>query len=261
MLNIIDEHLQRLPVDALDNIRRGCAKLEHPLQDLFLVHHVTRIDLPELVSVERQCRQSRKIVFLLDSFVRYFYEIDLLLLALVVDILELLQNLLAFLVTFFVCKQPVQCIVYLSIDCQSRARLSRRTEKDDDVVVFVEDVLQHLSVDLLNFPRYFQGILVGDPGQHFVFVVEIAGVDQRVLISEEREGRESLDAVFLRHAGVLRGDEYNSRLVQLVVDVLQIVEDIVALFSFVATSACHNFGSIISNELRKMLLIINPIAI
>lgn len=52
MLDIVDEHLQCLPVNALDNIRRGCAKLENPLQDLFLVHHVTRIDLPKLVPVE-----------------------------------------------------------------------------------------------------------------------------------------------------------------------------------------------------------------
>lgn len=54
---------------------------------------------------------------------------------------------------------------------------SRHTEKNDDVVVFVEDVLQHSSVDLLDFSRYFQRVLVRDPGQHFVLVVEIAGVD------------------------------------------------------------------------------------
>lgn len=46
-----------------------------------------------------------------------------------------------------------------------------------------------------------------------------------------------LDAVFLRYAGVLGSDEYDAVFVQLVVDVLQIVEDAVALFPFVATSA------------------------
>lgn len=116
MLDIVDEHLQRLPIDALDNIRGGCAKLEDPLQDLFLVHHVTRIDLPEFVSVEHQCRQSRKIVLLFDPFVGYFYEVDFLLLALVVDILELLQDFVTLFIAFIVCKQTSAMYRELSID-------------------------------------------------------------------------------------------------------------------------------------------------
>lgn len=56
MLDVVDEHLQRLPIDALDNVRLRRAKLEDPVQDLFLVHHVARVDLPEFMPIERQRR-------------------------------------------------------------------------------------------------------------------------------------------------------------------------------------------------------------
>lgn len=105
MLDIIDKHLQCFSVDALDNIRLRCAEIKHPIQDLFLVHHVTRVDLPELVPVKRQRWQPRKIVLLLDTFVGDLDEVDVLLLALVVNVLEFLEDLLALLIALLVCKQ------------------------------------------------------------------------------------------------------------------------------------------------------------
>lgn len=105
VLDVVDEHLQRFPVDALDDVRRGRSQLEDPLQDLFFVHHITCVDLSELVSVEGQGWQPRQVVLLLDTLVGDLHEVDLLLLALVVDVLELLKDLLALLVAFLVCKR------------------------------------------------------------------------------------------------------------------------------------------------------------
>lgn len=105
VFGVVDKHLQRFSINALDNVWCGRSKLEDPFQDLFLVHHITRVDLPELVSIEGQRRQSWQIVFLFDTLVGDLHEVDILFFALVVDVLEFLKDLLALLVTFFVCKQ------------------------------------------------------------------------------------------------------------------------------------------------------------
>lgn len=131
-----------------------------------------------------------------------------------------------------------------------------RTEKDNDIIVFVENVLQHSSIDFFDFPWYLQSILVRDPRQYLVFVIEIAGINQWVFISEERESWKVFDAIFLRCDSVLGGDEYNTRLVEFIIDILQFVEDTVAFLSFIATSTCHNFWLLISNESRKKLLLL-----
>lgn len=111
----------------------------------------------------------------------------------------------------------------------------RHTEEDNDVIVLVKDILQHLRIDLFDLARYLQGVLVRDPRQYLVLVVEVTGVNQRFLVPEECERREMLDTVFLRYADILGGDEYNTGFIQLVVDVLQLVEDIVAFLTLVAT--------------------------
>lgn len=56
------------------------------------------------------------------------------------------------------------------------------------------------------------------------------------------------DTILLRYDGVFSGNEYNACFIQLVIDILQVVEDIVAFFSFITASTCRNFWSITSKR-------------
>lgn len=102
MLNIVDQHLQRLPVHGLNLIMTGIVQVQHPHQDILLLHQISRVHSAELVPVESQGRQHRQIVFLLDSIVRCLDKVNILLLALIINVLQLVDNLLALLVSLAV---------------------------------------------------------------------------------------------------------------------------------------------------------------
>lgn len=71
------------------------------------------------------------------------------------------------------------------------------TEEDNNVFVLRQNLLQHLDVHFLDLSGNLQRFLVGQPGQDLVFVVQITGVNQRVLVAEEHQRWQGLDAVFL----------------------------------------------------------------
>lgn len=59
------------------------------------------------------------------------------------------------------------------------------TKEDDDVVILLKYVFQHLSIDFLYLSRNLEGILISDPRQYFIFVLDITLENQRILIPEE----------------------------------------------------------------------------
>lgn len=56
MLDVIDQYLQRFPVNIFDHVRGLSSKIQYPIQNRFFVHHITIVNLTEFVSVKRQCR-------------------------------------------------------------------------------------------------------------------------------------------------------------------------------------------------------------
>lgn len=103
MFNLVDEHLERLAVNRLDHFGLGLVLLQHPLEDLLLVHQIPGVDGTELVTVEHQRRQVLQIVLVLNVVVRSLDEINVLLFALVIDVLQLsddLERLLVLIVIF-----------------------------------------------------------------------------------------------------------------------------------------------------------------
>lgn len=56
MLDVIDQYLQRLPVNVFDHVRGLSSKVQYPIQNRFFVHHITVVNLTEFVPVKRQCR-------------------------------------------------------------------------------------------------------------------------------------------------------------------------------------------------------------
>ena len=71
------------------------------------------------------------------------------------------------------------------------------TEEHNNVLVFGQDLLQHLDVHFLNLAGNFERFLIGQPGQNLILVVQIARVDQRVLVAEEHQRWQVLDVVLL----------------------------------------------------------------
>lgn len=56
MFNLVDEHLERLTVNRFNHFGLGLVLLQHPLEDLLLVHQIPGVDGAELVTVEHQRR-------------------------------------------------------------------------------------------------------------------------------------------------------------------------------------------------------------
>ena len=99
MLLLIDQHLQGLSIHRFDLIVTGLVQLQHPLQDVVLFHEVSRVDRAELVPVEGQGRQTGQVVLLLDTLVGGLHKVNALLLTLVIDVLDLIDDLLALLIS------------------------------------------------------------------------------------------------------------------------------------------------------------------
>lgn len=99
MFDIIDQNLQRFAINRLDDIRIGLIQVQHPFQDLVLLHQIAGVDGAEFVPIESQCRQLGQIVFLVDAFVGRFDEVNALLFALVVDVLQFVEDFLRFFVS------------------------------------------------------------------------------------------------------------------------------------------------------------------
>jgi len=60
---------------------------------------------------------------------------------------------------------------------------------------------------------------------------------QRLFISEEYQSWKTFDSIFFGDALIFRGHKYNTAFVQLIIYVLKTVEDLIAFFAFLATSA------------------------
>ena len=104
MFNLVYQHLQRFAVNRFDDLGLGVVLLQHPFKDLLLLHHVAGVDRAELVAIEHQGGQRFEIVLLVDVFVGRLDEIDVLLLALVVDVFQLGNDLLGLLVIVMICE-------------------------------------------------------------------------------------------------------------------------------------------------------------
>lgn len=104
MLHVIDQNLQRLSVHRLNLIVARLVQVQHPCKDVVLLHQITSVDGTELVPVERQSRQRREVVFLFNAVIGSLDKVNFLLLALIIDVLQFIDDLLALFVSFAVCK-------------------------------------------------------------------------------------------------------------------------------------------------------------
>lgn len=103
MLDVVNQNLKRATVDRLNNIGRRFNEIQHPLKDFILIHQIAGVNRAELVAVKGQRGQRRQVVFLFDSIVARLHKVDVFLLALVVDVLQLVEDLLWLFVTLRVC--------------------------------------------------------------------------------------------------------------------------------------------------------------
>lgn len=108
------------------------------------------------------------------------------------------------------------------------------TEKHHNVFIFSQNPVQHSNVDLFDFARNLKCVLIGQPGQHLVLVLQITGEVQWITIAEEVQLWILLDAQLLGIHRVFSCDENDAGLIQLVVNVLQIGQNIVTLVFFLA---------------------------
>lgn len=104
MVDFVDQNLKRTSVDWFNHVWSGINQIQHPLENLIFVHQVAGVNCAELVTVESQSGKWRQIVFRLDAIVACLNEIDVFFFALVVDVFKFVENLLGFLVAFWICK-------------------------------------------------------------------------------------------------------------------------------------------------------------
>lgn len=102
MFNVVDQHLQCFAVDRLNNVRTGLVQLQYPLENFLLLHQIAGVDGAEFVTIKRQCWQRLQVVLLVNAFVGCLHKVNVLLLALIVDVLQLVEDLLCLFVTLAV---------------------------------------------------------------------------------------------------------------------------------------------------------------
>lgn len=110
------------------------------------------------------------------------------------------------------------------------------TKENNDIIVLLKNILQHLGIHFFNLPWDFKSIFIGDPRKNLVLILDVALIDQRLLIPEKSQCREILDSLFLRESCVFCSDEDDSSFVQLVVDILELFEDFLTLVTILAIS-------------------------
>lgn len=110
------------------------------------------------------------------------------------------------------------------------------TKENNDIIVLLKNILQHLGIHFFNLPWDFKSIFIGDPRKNLVLILDVALIDQRLLIPEKSQCREILDSLFLRESCVFCSDEDDSSFVQLVVDILELFEDFLTLVTILAVS-------------------------
>lgn len=108
------------------------------------------------------------------------------------------------------------------------------TKENNDIIVLLKNILQHLGIHFFNLPWDFKSIFIGDPRKNFVLILDIALIDQRLLVPEKSQRREILDSLFLRESCVFCSDEDNSSFVQLIVDIFELFEDFFTLVTILA---------------------------
>lgn len=104
MVDVVDQDLKCAAIDRLNHVRGGVDEVQNPFKDFLLIHEIASVDCAELVTVESQSGQSWQVVLLLNAIIAGLDKVNVFLLALVVDVLELVQNLLRLLVAFWVWK-------------------------------------------------------------------------------------------------------------------------------------------------------------
>jgi hypothetical protein len=102
------------------------------------------------------------------------------------------------------------------------------TKEDGEKWRLVQQPRQHSLVDRLDFVGQFAIVVVYQPLQDRLFVLEVALEQERVAVAEVDQRGERLDAVSLGQLGVLDADQVDPVDVTLVVDLLQVFENLLA---------------------------------